>query len=81
MIINGGAKKVNNYIYFNENEFKSTPFKINNSSEYNNNLSQGSFDIKTKEENITKKIVADFCKNKKGNSTTIIENDKKKKTS
>ena len=72
---------MNNYIYFNESEFKSTPFKINNSSEYNNNLSQGSFDIKTKEENITKKFVNDYCKNKKGKSTNVIEKDKTKKTS
>lgn len=72
---------MNNYIYFNESEFKSTPFKINNSSEYNNNLSQGSFDIKTKEENITKKFVADFCKNQKKKNNTVIEKDKPKKTS
>ena len=81
MIINGGAKKVNSYIYFNENEFKSTPFKINNSSDYNNNLSQGSFNIKTKVENITKIFVDDFCKNKKKKNKIIIEKDKRKKTS
>lgn len=81
MIINGGAKKVNNYIYFNESQYKSTPFKINNSSEYNNNMSQGSFNIKTKEENITKKFVADFCKNKKDKNPFNIKKGKMKKTS
>lgn len=74
---------MNNYIYFNENEFKSTPFKINNSSEYNNNLTQGSFDIKIKEENITKKFVDVFCENKTiiEKNKTIIERNKTKKTS
>lgn len=72
---------MNNYIYFNESQFKSTPFKINNSSEFNNNMSQGSFGIKTKEENITKKFVDDFCKNKKNKNQFNIKKDKMKKTS
>lgn len=72
---------MNNYIYFNESQFKNTPFKINNSSEFNNNMSQGSFGIKTKEENITKKFVDDFCKNKKDKNQFNIKKDKMKKTS
>lgn len=39
------------------NEEKNTPFKINNSSKYDNKMSQGSFEVKITCKNITKEFV------------------------
>ena len=72
---------MDNYIYFNECGSMETPFKINNSSEYNNNITHGSYELKVGHENITKKVVSDFSKCKKNRILDKFDSKKEKNES